>query len=280
LEEFSQLDSQIAAENLVKAASELDYTRYIAHEQEACSLEDRQQDLAALDEEIAKTEALLETSSATLAGLEARYDAQYHRRLEGELEARRHRVTQLATQIEHSSQQALRLSERLEYLAKVREAWLERQTSRDRDKRLYEVVDFLRDVLLKAAPFITESYVYSISLEANQLFREITGRQDLTLRWSKDYEVLVEEASLERPFANLSGGEQMAAALAVRLALLKEMSEINLAFFDEPTTNMDAERRQNLARQIGRVKDFHQLFVISHDDTFEGYTGQTVSLDG
>jgi hypothetical protein len=53
---------------------------------------------------------------------------------------------------------------------------------------------------------------------------------------------------------------------------------INLAFSDEPTTNMDAERRQNLARQIG-VKDFHQLFVISHDDTFEGYTGQTVSLD-
>jgi exonuclease SbcC len=280
LEEFSQLDSQIAEENLVKAASELDYTRYIAHEQEALSVEGRQHDLAALNEEIAKTEALLETSSATLAGLEARYDAQYHRRLEGELEARRHRVTQLATQIEHSSQQALRLSERLEYLAKIREAWLERQTSRDRDKRLYEVVDFLRDVLLKAAPFITESYVYSISLEANQLFREITGRQDLTLRWSKDYEVLVEEASLERPFANLSGGEQMAAALAVRLALLKEMSEINLAFFDEPTTNMDAERRQNLARQIGRVKDFHQLFVISHDDTFEGYTGQTVSLDG
>jgi exonuclease SbcC len=65
-------------------------------------------------------------------------------------------------------------------------------------KACTEVVDFLREVLLKAAPFITESYVYSISLEANQLFREITGRQDLTLRWSKDYEVLVEEASLER----------------------------------------------------------------------------------
>jgi exonuclease SbcC len=242
-------------------------------------LDDRLRDLAVLNADIEKQLGLLETSSATLAALEAQYDAQHHRRVEADLETRRHRMTQLATQIEHTSQQVNRLSERLAYLARVRQAWLERKSSRDRDKKLYEVIDFLREVLLKAAPFITESYIYSISLEANQLFREITGRQDLTLRWSKDYEVLVEEAGLERPFANLSGGEQMAAALAVRLALLKEMSEINLAFFDEPTTNMDTERRQNLARQIGRVKDFHQLFVISHDDTFEGYTGQTVSLE-
>jgi len=33
--------------------------------------------------------------------------------------------------------------------------------------------------------------------------------------------------------------------------------------------NMDAERRENLARQIGQVRHFNQLFVISHDDTFE-----------
>jgi DNA repair protein SbcC/Rad50 len=70
----------------------------------------------------------------------------------------------------------------------------------------------------------------------------------------------------------------MAAALAVRLALLKELSEVNIAFFDEPTTNMDEERRRNLAQQIGRIKDFHQLFVVSHDDSFEGYTDQIISL--
>ena len=32
---------------------------------------------------------------------------------------------------------------------------------------------------------------------------------------------------------------------------------------------MDAERRERLAQQIGQVRDFDQLFVISHDDTFE-----------
>ena len=41
---------------------------------------------------------------------------------------------------------------------------------------------------------------------------------------------------------------------------------------------MDEERRRNLAQQIGRIKNFHQLFVISHDDSFEGFTDQVVTL--
>jgi len=55
----------------------------------------------------------------------------------------------------------------------------------------------------------------------------------------------------------------------VRLALLKKLSALNIAFFDEPTQNMDELRRMNLAEQIRRVRGFDQLIVISHDDTFE-----------
>ena len=61
----------------------------------------------------------------------------------------------------------------------------------------------------------------------------------------------------------------MSAALAIRLALLKKLSTLNIAFFDEPTQNMDEMRRMNLAEQIRRVRGFDQLIVISHDDTFE-----------
>jgi exonuclease SbcC len=41
---------------------------------------------------------------------------------------------------------------------------------------------------------------------------------------------------------------------------------------------MDEERRRNLAQQIGRIKDFQQLFVISHDDSFEEFTDQIITL--
>jgi DNA repair exonuclease SbcCD ATPase subunit len=70
----------------------------------------------------------------------------------------------------------------------------------------------------------------------------------------------------------------VATALAVRLALLKEVSAVDLAFFDEPTANLDDRRRDNLAKQILDVKGFSQLFVISHDDTFEQDTDHVVRV--
>jgi DNA repair protein SbcC/Rad50 len=46
---------------------------------------------------------------------------------------------------------------------------------------------------------------------------------------------------------------------------------------------MDAARRERLAEQISHIterKTFDQLFVISHDDTFEGYVDNVVSVVG
>ena len=49
----------------------------------------------------------------------------------------------------------------------------------------------------------------------------------------------------------------MSAALAVRLALYREMSNIDVAFFDEPTTNLDETRRIGWSNL--RVKGFATL---------------------
>jgi DNA repair protein SbcC/Rad50 len=54
------------------------------------------------------------------------------------------------------------------------------------------------------------------------------------------------------------------------------LADINIAFFDEPTTNMDRPRRIQLAAAIANIKTFRQLFVISHDDTFEQVTENVI----
>jgi exonuclease SbcC len=149
---------------------------------------------------------------------------------------------------------------------------------RDRLKKVAEVTDFIRSTLKEAAPLVARNYVYHVSVEANHMFREITGAAECTLKWTEDYCIVMEQDGYERQFQSLSGGEQMAAALSVRLALLKQLSDIRIAFFDEPTTNMDSERRENLARQIGQIRHFDQLFVISHDDTFEGYMDHELKI--
>lgn len=149
---------------------------------------------------------------------------------------------------------------------------------RERLTHVAETIDFIRTTLKEAAPLVAKNYVHHVSLEANQLFREIGGNAERTLNWGEDYAISLEEGGYDRPFQSLSGGEQMAAAMSVRLALLKQLSDIRIAFFDEPTTNMDAERRENLAMQISQISHFEQLFVISHDDTFEGYMDNEVRV--
>ena len=110
------------------------------------------------------------------------------------------------------------------------------------------------------------------------MFREIMNTGEQTLKWGDDYSVTLEEDGFERPFASLSGGEQMAAALSIRLALLKQLTDIRVAFFDEPTANMDAARRENLAMQISRITNFDQLFVISHDETFDNFVDHVITV--
>jgi len=120
--------------------------------------------------------------------------------------------------------------------------------------------------------------VQVISLEAGRIYADIMGDHTQRLHWNEDYSISIEQDGRERSFGQLSGGEKMAAALAVRLALLQEMSQIRLAFFDEPTANLDDERRDNLAGQITQITGFDQLFVISHDDTFERETHHVIRI--
>ncbi|HEX5706384.1 MAG TPA: AAA family ATPase, partial [Pyrinomonadaceae bacterium] len=197
------------------------------------------------------------------------YDRERHDRERGALALARERAAATSAKLDAAREDAARRRAELERLDEVRAAWHEELRAIERLEELHETTDFVRDVLRQAGPLVTESYLYNISIEANQLFREITGEGGRALRWTKDYEIVVEDGADVLPFTNLSGGEQMVAALSVRLALLKQLSDIRVAFFDEPTVNMDAERRERLAQQLGQVRHFEQLFVISHDDAFE-----------
>jgi exonuclease SbcC len=140
------------------------------------------------------------------------------------------------------------------------------------------VLESVRAVLRQSGPYITQALIRQISAAANQIFGELMQDFSRELCWSEDYGITLEVEGVSRQFVQLSGGEQMSAALAVRLALVREISNIDIAFFDEPTANLDDVRREALARQVMNIRGFHQLFVISHDDTFEQVTQNLVRV--
>src|SRR5205085_12239270 len=149
---------------------------------------------------------------------------------------------------------------------------VELETARQEKRTLEELfatMEHFRRLIKEAGPHVLKAMLADISAEANRIFGEIMGDRSGQLSWQNEYEIVLRRQGVNRTFAQLSGGEQMSAALSVRLALLKKLSTLNIAFFDDPTQNMDELRRMNLAEQIRRVRGFDQLFVISHDDTFE-----------
>jgi DNA repair protein SbcC/Rad50 len=146
-------------------------------------------------------------------------------------------------------------------------------------QQVLQFVSDARSIFNQSGPRITRYYLAEVSHEAEKLYRELLNRDEVTLRWTEDYEIQIQAHGYWQSFRSLSGGEQMCAALAVRLALLRVLADVDIAFFDEPTTNMDQVRRQQLAEAISNLKAFRQLIVISHDDTFENVTEHIIRIE-
>jgi exonuclease SbcC len=279
LENYKDLDVQWSEFTAARDASSDDHRTFLANETLAASLANCQAELETANDAMKKIAAYLQKSREDLDAAGRDYDRERHLSLKVELVETEKRHIETKIKLDTAEQRKKQLVRDLERLNEVRVAIQIDRAEREKLERSSELTAFIRETLKEAAPRVARNYVHHVSLEANQLFREILGKAEQTLKWADDYGIVLEENGHDRPFMNLSGGEQMAAALAVRLALLKQLSDIRIAFFDEPTANMDAARRENLALQMSNIKHFDQLFVISHDDTFEGYVDNVISVE-
>lgn len=279
LEIYTHLDADIAATTKTRDETEEAHRTFIINKGPCASLGE-------CENRFADAKANSEASTAKLAEAQRAYDeattdydGEQHMAARGELIELQRDHARLESDLAAARRREQELTRDLARLAETKKELQTEFAEKERLARVLEATEFIRTTLKDAAPLVAKNYVRHVSLEANQMFREITGKAEQNLRWNEDYGISVEESGHERPFVSLSGGEQMAASLAVRLALMKQLSEVRIAFFDEPTTNMDAERRENLAIQISQIKHFDQLFVISHDDTFEGYVDNVVTVE-
>jgi exonuclease SbcC len=154
-----------------------------------------------------------------------------------------------------------------------------------------ELVKFLRDKIFKnVSAQLSERFREEISLRADRIYRNI-AETDEELYWGDKYQIVLRDMQdgeiRERTDDQLSGGQTMSAVVALRLALLQTIGA-RIAFFDEPTSNLDAVRRENLAHafraiDVGREEVtehwYDQLFLISHDIAFTEVTDQIISLE-
>ncbi len=279
LDEFKELDEQWTRLTSERDATAEAHRVFLTNEAEAAALAKRKEELDAASSDFTTNATAVETAEKDFAAAGVDYDGELHNVERSALLNAERRAAEIRATFEAAKRREAQLAAEIVRFSELRKSLAGEFKEKERLERVAEATAFIRDTLKEAAPRVARNYVYHVSLEANQMFREITGNAERTLKWGEDYAIMLEEDGYERPFQSFSGGEQMAAALSVRLALLKQLTDIRVAFFDEPTTNMDAERRENLAMQISRITHFDQLFVISHDDTFEGYMDNELRIE-
>ncbi len=259
------------------------HREFLSNESLAKTLPERERELESARQTLEKLKSELQRAETDFETTSKDYDRERHLTEKAALLEAEKRLSETRANLENAKRFQKQLAAELDRLSETLRAMQNEFKEKERLEKISEATAFIRETLKEAAPRVARNYVYHVSLEANQMFREISGNAERSLKWTEDYGIVLEENGYDRPFINLSGGEQMAAALSVRLALLKQLSDVRLAFFDEPTTNMDAARRERLAEQISHIterKTFDQLFVISHDDTFEGFADNVVSVGG
>lgn len=143
-------------------------------------------------------------------------------------------------------------------------------------------LNIAREVYNSIPKYIGQRYREYIQIEASIYYQKISN-EFVRLEISNDYEVSIIECldnNKTRKMEQLSGGEQMSVAIAIRLAMLKKITGIDFYFMDEPTINLDAKRRYMLSEIVNDISsELSQLFVISHDDTFESVTDNIIKLN-
>lgn len=279
---YQEVDAEIKARQAVLASNQAAYETYMQHREEA-------ERVAGIKAQLEAESRLLQEKQELYEGLNSKIQVLCANFREETLVELEKTVEELQIELAKAEQLLL---ERGKALQELQQKLLAMEMAKEemaaitarigKYQAAKELLEYIRSVFNRAGERVAAVYREYLAHEANRLYREV-AKENVTLEWREDYELVLADShqgrKRERSFRQLSGGEQMTAALAVRLALLGQLARVKLGFFDEPTTNLDVERRGNLAQIIPRITgDFDQLFVISHDDSFDAMTDNIIQL--
>lgn len=192
-------------------------------------------------------------------------------KLEDKLKKLRRRLNELSSRKAVIESKLKDLSNEIEENTKKMKEYKEFIKEASSKLRILRLAYYLRENVFhpdKIPSDIRSIVVKLISREASRIL-SLFELDYTVINIDKDINVTVSSANQTRKLSELSGGEQVAVALAIILALHKVIGrgKLGVLILDEPTIHLDVERRRKL---IDIIKKFRggehipQLIVITH----------------
>lgn len=170
-----------------------------------------------------------------------------------------------------------------EKLTEIRKELKALDELRDENQNLYDYIKLLKEIreiygkdgiqsdLRRAVRPKIEKRTQKIFDEFGFDYSEVT--------LDDDYEITITRQSETLTTKQLSGGEKIVIALALRLAIARILSNRNkLLILDEPTIHLDSERKENLLYIIQKTSIVSQMLVITHDEEMESLSDNIIKI--
>lgn len=158
------------------------------------------------------------------------------------------------------------------------------------EKRLVDekqrLTGIFRDEVNGLGKHVSETLMQRVAAVATENFRRLTGRAE-RIAWEnradESYAVLLvkgrESGGGRTSFRDLSGGEQVIVALSMRAAITSILTCARFSVFDEPTVNLDRQKKEALALYMkDMLTHMDQAIIVTHDGTFEEMAKHVVRL--
>ncbi|AQS59986.1 AAA family ATPase [Desulforamulus ferrireducens] len=282
LQPYQGLDEQITNANEQKGQYSAGYTRYLQHHKTAEKLAEYQGIYEQQLQRYQQTQLALTQAEESFRQAEAAYNPEQHRELQQKVAQASKELGEASTKLTEATKVLAEQQQRVQMAAKL-------QQQRDREwqelVRLQveeKILEKARSILKDAQEPVARNLTARVAAQAQSIYNTMSP-EAAQFNWrAGDYVLTVTTVSGEKRFASLSGGQQMKAALAMQLALVKEFSRAGFCAFDEPTYGLDAESRIMLAEAIAKAQEeckFEQLLLVSHDQAFDDKVEHALKLD-
>ncbi len=285
LKAYERVDERMQEARKTANATSGGYQLYLQHETAAKGISAVRSQLEKAHRSQQAAEGALAGAEKELADLQRGFDPEKLTALRERIETLNAAVTEISAKISAGDENLKNARAELEKMEEALREIEKIDKEIDRNERAEKLAAFVRSRMLNVVgERISYLYRRRVAEQGSDLYRQLSGDPQALLDWSDDYELNLTGGPSPRSFKQLSGGEQMSAALSVRLALLALLSEIGIAVFDEPTANLDDMRRERLAAALSTLRQqpgvqWRQLFIISHDDTFDNAVDTAVRIE-
>ncbi|MEG6523161.1 SMC family ATPase [Desulfotomaculum sp. 1211_IL3151] len=279
---FQELDNKLALATANKANHLPGYTLYLQNQPVAAKqqayltmLQESQDKLKGLQAELIEWEQRFQQA-------EAAYNPARHKELKDTYAKANLALGEATSKLA----EAVRLVKEQQQRVKVMQGLLQQREEQYREllrlQAQESILERARYILKNAQEPVARSLTARVAAQAQVIYNTMSN-EAAQFHWrSGDYSLTVTTVSGEKRFTSLSGGQQMKAAMAMQLAMVKEFSQAGFCAFDEPTYGLDAESRNMLAEAIGKAQEeckFEQLLLVSHDQAFDDKVEHALKLE-